>query len=90
MLDLGEYKGKKIKNVVKGDVSLDKTTDSEEGSAEGQIREAACEVKERLKDEVQDVRLSGRLTDSASCLWRTRAARPADGEVAQVHGTGCP
>lgn len=68
MLDLGEYKGKKIKNVVKGDVSLDKTTESEKEAQKGKFEKLLAKFKERLKDEVKDVRLSGRLTDSASCL----------------------
>src|SRR3990172_9417204 len=68
MLDLQEYKGKKIKNVVKGDVSLDKTTDSEKEAQKGKFEKLLARFKERLKDEVKDVRLSGRLTDSASCL----------------------
>jgi molecular chaperone HtpG len=68
MLDLGEYKGKKIKNVIKGDVSLDKTTESEKEAQKGKFGKLLAKFKERLKDEVKDVRLSGRLTDSASCL----------------------
>ncbi len=68
MLDLGEYKGKKLKNVVKGDVSLDKTTESEKEAQKGKFEKLLTTFKERLKDEVKDVRLSGRLTDSASCL----------------------
>lgn len=68
MLDLGEYKGKKLKNVVKGDVSLDKTTESEKEAQKGKFEKLLARFKERLKDEVKDVRLSGRLTDSASCL----------------------
>jgi len=68
MLDLQEYKGKKIKNVVKGDVSLDKTTESEKKEQKDKFEKLLAKFKERLKDEVKDVRLSGRLTDSASCL----------------------
>ncbi|OGW18939.1 MAG: molecular chaperone HtpG [Nitrospirae bacterium GWC2_57_13] len=68
MLDLQEYKGKKIKNVIKGDVSLDKTTASEKEAQKGKFEKLLAKFKEQLKDEVKDVRLSGRLTDSASCL----------------------
>ena len=68
MLDLGEYKGKKLKNVVKGDVSLDKTTESEKEAQKDKFEKLLVKFRERLKDEVKDVRLSGRLTDSASCL----------------------
>jgi len=68
MLDLQEYKGKKIKNVVKGDVSLNKTTESEKEAQKGKFEKLLAKFKERLKEEVKDVRLSGRLTDSAICL----------------------
>jgi molecular chaperone HtpG len=68
MLDLGEYKGKKLKNVVKGDVHLDKTRSSEKEELKRKFEKLLAKFKERLKDEVKDVRLSGRLTDSASCL----------------------
>lgn len=68
MLDLGEYKGKKVKNVVKGDVSLDKSTESEKKAQENKFEKLLTRFKDRLKDEVKDVRLSGRLTDSACCL----------------------
>ena len=68
MLDLQEYKGKKIKSVVKGDVNLDRTTASEKEAQKGKFEKLLGRFKERLKDEVKDVRLSGRLTDSASCL----------------------
>jgi molecular chaperone HtpG len=37
MLDLGEYKGKKLKNVVKGDVSLDKTKEAEKEAQKGKL-----------------------------------------------------
>ncbi len=68
MLDLGEYKGKKVKNVVKGDVSLDAAKEAEKESQKGKYEKLLARFRERLKDEVKDVRLSGRLTDSASCL----------------------
>jgi molecular chaperone HtpG len=68
MLDLQEYKGKKIKSVVKGDISLDKTKDAEKEAQKGKLEKLLARFKDRLKDEVKDVRLSGRLTDSACCL----------------------
>ncbi len=68
MLDLGEYKEKKLKNVVKGDVSLDAEKKAEKEAQKGKFEILLAKFKERLKDEVKDVRLSGRLTDSASCL----------------------
>jgi molecular chaperone HtpG len=71
MLDLGEYKGKKIKNVVKGDVSLDKTTDSEKEAQKGKFEKLLAKFKERLKDEVKDVRLSGRLDPQMEKLLKS-------------------
>jgi molecular chaperone HtpG len=68
MLDLQEYKGKKIRSVVKGDVSLDKTKEAEKEAQKGRFEKLLARFKERLKDEVKDVRFSGRLTDSACCL----------------------
>lgn len=68
MLGLGEYKGKKIKSVVKGDISLDKDNQAEKKKAEGKFEKLIARIREQLKDEVKDVRLSGRLKDSACCL----------------------
>src|SRR5512143_1203696 len=68
MLGLGEYKGKKIKSVVKGDIILDKDSQAEKKKAEGKFEKLIARIKEQLKDEVKDVRLSGRLKDSACCL----------------------
>ncbi len=60
-----EYKGKKLKSVIKGDLKLDKTDTKDE---EKQFGKLVGFLKEKLKDEVKDVRLSGRLKDSACCL----------------------
>ncbi len=63
-----EYKGKKLKSVIKGDVSLDKSEKEDKEKAEKKYKELLDLVKDRLKDDVKDVRLSGRLKDSACCL----------------------
>ena len=68
MLDLKEYKGKKIKSVIKGDINLDKTEQADKEKSKEKFGKLLARIKERLKDEVKDVRLSGRLTDSACCL----------------------
>jgi molecular chaperone HtpG len=63
-----EYKGKKLKSVVKGDIKLDKDEEKvkkEAGKKFGKLIEL---IKDRLKEEVKDVRLSGRLKESACCL----------------------
>jgi molecular chaperone HtpG len=65
---LQEYKGKKIKSVIKGDISLDKTEQAEKEKSKEKFEKLLARIKEQLKDEVKDVRLSGRLTDSACCL----------------------
>jgi len=63
-----EYKGKKLKSVSKGDISLDKTEGDEKKNAQKKYEKLLDLVKDTLKDDVKDVRLSGRLTDSACCL----------------------
>ncbi len=61
-----EYKGKKFKSVLKGDISLDKTADHEEEKKRlGKLMDF---IKAELKEDVEDVRLSGRLKDSPCCL----------------------
>ncbi len=68
MLDLQEYRGKKIKSVIKGDVSLDKAGEAEKERSREKLGKLIDAIRQQLKDEVKDVRLSGRLTDSPVCL----------------------
>ena len=68
MSSLQEYKGKKIKSVIKGDISLDTTGDKEKEKSKEKFEKLLTLIKEQLKDEVKDVRVSGRLKDSACCL----------------------
>jgi len=65
---LREYKGKKIKSVIKGDIDLDRSGESLKKETKQRFEKLIDLIKERLKDEVKDVRLSGRLRDSACCL----------------------
>jgi molecular chaperone HtpG len=65
---LGEYKEKKIKSVIKGDIELDKSKEKEKKEAEKKLKTLIALIREQLKDDVQDVRLSGRLKDTACCL----------------------
>jgi molecular chaperone HtpG len=60
-----EYKGKKLKSVLRGDIHLDKNSRDEEEKKFGKLVDF---IKDHLKDDVKDVRLSGRLKDSACCL----------------------
>ncbi len=68
---LTEYAGKKLRNVAKGDLDLDRLAGGDaakrketEKSAEGVVRK----LKELLGERVRDVRVSARLTDSPACL----------------------
>jgi molecular chaperone HtpG len=63
-----EYKGKKLKSVIKGDVSLDKKDEAEKREAEKKYGKLLELIKDHLKDRIKDVRLSGRLKDSVCCL----------------------
>jgi len=64
---LQEYKGKKIKSVIKGDIKLEKS-DEKEKDAKKKFSVLLELIKNQLKDDVKDVRLSGRLKDTACCL----------------------
>ena len=68
MSSLGEFKGKNLKSVIKGDISLDKKEEDEKQKAEEKFKEIIELIKFQLKDEVKDVRMSGRLKDTACCL----------------------
>ncbi|MBI4849770.1 MAG: molecular chaperone HtpG [Nitrospirae bacterium] len=67
MSNLHEYKGKKIKSAIKGDIKLEKTDEKSE-EAKKKFSVLIELIKNQLKDEVKDVRLSGRLKDTACCL----------------------
>ncbi|MEK6767008.1 MAG: molecular chaperone HtpG [Planctomycetota bacterium] len=62
-----EYKGKKFKSAIKGDVTLDKSEKEEKEKAGKKYRKLLDLIQGRL-DDVKEVRLSGRLKDSACCL----------------------
>jgi molecular chaperone HtpG len=63
-----EYKGKKMKSITKGDLALDKEEKEEKEKAQKKYEKFIDLVKDMLKDDVKDVRLSGRLTDTICCL----------------------
>jgi molecular chaperone HtpG len=63
-----EYKGKKLKSITKGDLALDKEEKEEKEKAQKKYEKFIDLVKDILKDDVKDVRLSGRLTDTVCCL----------------------
>jgi molecular chaperone HtpG len=62
-----EYKGKKFKSAIKGDVTLDKSEKDEKEKAGKKYKKLLDLINDRL-DDVKDVRLSGRLKDSVCCL----------------------
>lgn len=72
MSNLHEYEGKSFKDITKGDLDLGKVEDEAEKQ---QQEETAKEfdslverVKELLKEQVNDVRITHRLVDSPACL----------------------
>ncbi len=70
---LSEYDGCKLRAIDKGEIELG--TDEEKAAEKKDLEEAGKEykalldfIKDKLKEDVKDVRLSPRLTDSACCL----------------------
>ncbi len=68
MGDLQEFKGKKLKSITRGDIALDKDEEEEKKEADRKYSKLLDLMKADLKDDVKDVRFSGRLTDSPCCL----------------------
>jgi molecular chaperone HtpG len=62
------YKGKQLRSIVAGDVDLDKAEKGAKEKTRKKYQKLIDLVKEHLKDQVKDVRLSGRLKDSACLL----------------------
>ena len=62
-----EYKGKHLKSVSRGDIDLKGETAEKEKTRQKYTKLLEL-LKDRLKDDVKDVRLSGRLKDSPCCL----------------------
>lgn len=66
-----DYEGKNFKSVTKGKIDLSKFPGSSAepaAQADSTVTALADSLKETLKEEVSDVRLSDRLTDSPVCL----------------------
>ncbi len=68
MSGLFEYRGKKLKSALKGDVGLDKAEGPEKEKSKEEFGHLMGLIKERLGEKVKEVRLSGRLKDSPCCL----------------------
>jgi len=65
---LGEYEGKKLKNVSKGELPLDEAEKKQQEEAAKEAEPLLKKLKELLGDRVGEVKVSARLTDSPSCL----------------------
>ncbi|BAZ94835.1 heat shock protein 90 [Thiohalobacter thiocyanaticus] len=69
---LAEYDGKPLVSIAKGDLDLDQLEDEQEQEgikqAEGEYKDILERMQTLLGEEVKEVRLSHRLTDSPSCL----------------------
>ena len=72
MSHLTEFEGKHLQSVAKGALDLDKIASEEEKQeqkqAEDQLKDLLARVKEVLGDQVKEVRISSRLTNSPACL----------------------
>ena len=70
MQHLTEFKGKPFKDIGRGDLELDDENDTKIVEAEPtkKEKEVLKRIKRLLKDKVDEVRISSRLKESASCL----------------------
>jgi len=76
MQSLMEYDGKKLKAIDRGDIDLNFAEDKEETEKadkkvkkdEKKYKDLLEYIKKKLEDNVKEVKLSSRLTDSACCL----------------------
>ena len=69
---LSEFEGKKVQSIAKGDLDLGKLEDESEKEAQKKVEEDSKDLIERIRktlgDEVKEVRVTHRLTDSPACL----------------------
>ncbi len=75
-----EYKGKIMKSVLQGDIDLDKQGKSEKVKDAKKYQKLLDLIKDKLKEDVKDVRFSGRLVDSPCCLVADEHDMPAQME----------
>lgn len=72
MGSLNEFEGKTFISVAKGELDLDKFSDSDEKEAKRKTEEEASDIIEQIKNslegKVEDVRVSHRLTTSPACV----------------------
>jgi molecular chaperone HtpG len=68
---IGEYGGKQLKSVTKGDLDLgdlDKEEAEKRKAAQAELAGLSGRIKEILAESVEEVRVTGRLKDSPACL----------------------
>ncbi|MGB9730943.1 MULTISPECIES: molecular chaperone HtpG [Calditerrivibrio] len=65
---LFEYKGKKLKSVTKGDIKIKDEDLKDLNEKEESYKPLLEKIKDELKEDLQDVKASARLTDSLCCL----------------------
>ncbi len=63
-----EYKGKKFHSITRGDIALDKEKTGQIEETRKKYEKLIDLIKGTLSEDVKDVRLSGRLTDTVCCL----------------------
>jgi molecular chaperone HtpG len=69
---LTEFEGKKLQSIAKGDLDLGKLQDESEKEAQKKVEEESKDLIERIQkalgEQVKEVRVTHRLTDSPACL----------------------
>ncbi|MDN0196435.1 molecular chaperone HtpG [Streptomyces sp. S.PNR 29] len=69
---VGEYEGKRLRSVAKGEIDLDaeggEKTDGEREKQNEEYAELLGWMKEQLEEDIKEVRLSSRLTVSPACI----------------------
>ncbi|OOG45280.1 molecular chaperone HtpG [Rhodanobacter sp. C06] len=65
---LGEYEGKKLRNVAKGELPLDEAEKKQQQEVAKEAEPLLKKLKDLLGERVGEVKVSARLTDSPSCL----------------------
>ena len=69
---LTEFDGQKLQSIAKGDLDLGKLEDEAEKEAKKHVEDAAKDLVERIKttlgEQIKEVRVTHRLTDSPACL----------------------
>jgi len=72
-MGLSEYSGKKLVAIDRGDIDLGteeekKASQEKKKEQEAKVKDLLSALQQQLADDIQEVRLSSRLTDSACCL----------------------